>query len=101
VALDIQKKYDEIPDTSSLAIRTSGLLGEQYLALNVGFEDPDMGTTILKDGGTIQDTKSAMVLEDLIGQFLYKSGGQDSAKPGDAAAEPAAGAAPQPAVPNH
>lgn len=54
VALDIQKKYDQIPDTSSLAIRTSGLLGEQYLALNVGFEDPDMGTTILKDGGTIQ-----------------------------------------------
>lgn len=101
VALDIQKKYDQIPDTSSLAIRTSGLLGEQYLALNVGFEDPDMGTTILKDGGTIQDTKSAMVLEDLIGQFLYKSGGQDSAKSGDAAAEPAAGAAPQPAVPNH
>ncbi|MFW7201468.1 outer membrane lipid asymmetry maintenance protein MlaD [Serratia sp. BNK-17] len=101
VALDIQKKYDQIPDTSSLAIRTSGLLGEQYLALNVGFEDPDMGTTILKDGGTIQDTKSAMVLEDLIGQFLYKSGAQDSAKSGDAAAEPAAGAAPQPAVPNH
>ena len=101
VALDIQKKYDQIPDTSSLAIRTSGLLGEQYLALNVGFEDPDMGTTILKDGGTIQDTKSAMVLEDLIAQFLYKSGGQDSAKSGDAAAEPAAGAAPQPAVPNH
>lgn len=97
----ISEKYDQIPDTSSLAIRTSGLLGEQYLALNVGFEDPEMGTTILKDGGTIQDTKSAMVLEDLIGQFLYKSGGQDSAKSGDAAAEPAAGAAPQPAVPNH
>ncbi|MCP1107363.1 outer membrane lipid asymmetry maintenance protein MlaD [Serratia nevei] len=101
VALDIQKKYDQIPDTSSLAIRTSGLLGEQYLALNVGFEDPDMGTAILKDGGTIQDTKSAMVLEDLIGQFLYKSGGQDSDKPGDAAAAPAAGTAPQPAAPNH
>ncbi|CAI1018518.1 outer membrane lipid asymmetry maintenance protein MlaD [Serratia quinivorans] len=102
VALDIQDKFDQIPDTSSLAIRTSGLLGEQYLALNVGFEDPDMGTTILKDGGTIQDTKSAMVLEDLIGQFLYKSGGQDNAdKAGDAAASPAAGTAPQPAAPIH
>ena len=102
VALDIQDKYDQIPDTSSLAIRTSGLLGEQYLALNVGFEDPDMGTAILKDGGTIQDTKSAMVLEDLIGQFLYKSGGQDdAAKTGDAAAQPAAGAAPQAAAPIH
>lgn len=99
VALDIQSKYNQIPDTSSLAIRTSGLLGEQYLALNVGFEDPDMGTTILKDGGTLQDTKSAMVLEDLIGQFLYKSGSQDSAgKPAVAAS--AAEAAPQPA-PSH
>lgn len=74
VTMVIDKRYDHIPDTSSLAIRTSGLLGEQYLALNMGFEDPEMGTSILKDGGTIQDTKSAMVLEDLIGQFLYKSG---------------------------
>ena len=77
VELDIDERYNHIPDTSSLAIRTSGLLGEQYLALNVGFEDPDLGTTILKDGGTIQDTKSAMVLEDMIGQFLYNSKGDD------------------------
>jgi phospholipid/cholesterol/gamma-HCH transport system substrate-binding protein len=87
--MDIDDKYNQIPDTSSLAIRTSGLLGEQFLALNIGFQDPDMGTTILKNGGTIQDTKSAMVLEDLIGQFLYKRGGKDdAAKSGDAAASP-------------
>lgn len=78
VAIDIQQLYDQIPDTSSLAIRTSGLLGEQYLALNIGFEDTTMGTRILKDGDTLQDTKSALVLEDLIGQFLYKSGGSQS-----------------------
>ncbi len=36
VAIDIDESYNHIPDTSSLAIRTSGLLGEQYLALNVG-----------------------------------------------------------------
>ncbi|HBV38924.1 MAG TPA: outer membrane lipid asymmetry maintenance protein MlaD, partial [Erwinia sp.] len=72
-------KYNQLPDTSSLAVRTSGLLGEQYLELNVGFDEPEMGTAMLKDGSTIQDTKSAMVLEDLIGQFLYKSGsGNDS-----------------------
>lgn len=101
VAIDIQEQYNHIPDTSSLAIRTSGLLGEQYLALNMGFEDPEMGTAILKNGGSIQDTKSAMVLEDLIGQFLYKSGGQDStAKPEDAAAAPTNGSAPQP-TPEH
>mgnify|MGYP003286911600 CR=1 FL=1 len=74
VKIDILSEYDNIPDTSSLSIRTSGLLGEQYLALNIGFYDEDMGTEILKNGGRIQDTKPAMVLEDLIGQFLYKSG---------------------------
>lgn len=86
VTLDIEERYNHIPDTSSLSIRTSGLLGEQYLALNVGFEDPELGTSILKDGGTIQDTKSAMVLEDMIGQFLYNSKGGDDKPSGDASA---------------
>ena len=86
VAIDIQQRYNHIPDTSSLAVRTSGLLGEQFLALNVGFEDPELGTAILKDGDTIQDTKSAMVLEDLIGQFLYGSKGDDNKNSGDAPA---------------
>ncbi|WMQ74612.1 MAG: Intermembrane phospholipid transport system binding protein MlaD [Sodalis sp.] len=74
VIMDIEQTYNNIPDSSSLAIHTLGLLGEQYLALNIGFEDPETGTSILKDGGVIHDTKSAIVLEDLIGQFLYKSG---------------------------
>ncbi len=78
VTLAIEDKYNQIPDTSSLAIRTQGLLGEQFLALNVGFDDPDMGTAMLKEGDTLRDTKSAMVLEDLIGQFLYKSGNDDN-----------------------
>ena len=84
VALDIDESYNHIPDSSSLAIRTSGLLGEQYLALNIGFDDPELGTSILKDGSTIQDTKSAMVLEDLIGQFLYSNKGGDNQNSGDA-----------------
>ena len=98
VAMDIQQRYDHIPDTSSLAVRTSGLLGEQFLALNVGFEDPEMGTGILKNDGVIQDTKSALVLEDLIGQFLYKSGADGNS--GAPANEPAAPtvAAPEPAA---
>ena len=88
VAMDIEERYNHIPDTSSLSIRTSGLLGEQYLALNVGFEDPDLGTSILKEGSVIQDTKSAMVLEDMIGQFLYNSKGDDK-KPDEASAQSA------------
>ncbi|EPJ7366377.1 outer membrane lipid asymmetry maintenance protein MlaD [Pluralibacter gergoviae] len=86
VTLDIESQYNQIPDTSSLAIRTSGLLGEQYLALNVGFDDPEMGTSMLKEGSTIQDTKSAMVLEDLIGLFLYSNKGNDKKDSGDAPA---------------
>lgn len=100
VAMDIEQRYNHIPDTSSLAIRTSGLLGEQYLALNIGFEDEEMGTSILKDGGVIQDTKSAMVLEDLIGQFLYKSGGNNEDNAGQENSAPAAAATATPAPQN-
>ena len=51
------------PENSSLSIKTSGLLGEQYIALTMGFDDGE--TAMLKNGSQIQDTKSAMVLEDL------------------------------------
>jgi phospholipid/cholesterol/gamma-HCH transport system substrate-binding protein len=44
--------------------------------LNVGFEDPSWERLSLKTA-VHQDTKSAMVLEDMIGQFLYNSKGDD------------------------
>jgi phospholipid/cholesterol/gamma-HCH transport system substrate-binding protein len=69
VSIAINEEYKEIPENSSLSIKTSGLLGEQYIALTMGFDDGE--TAMLKNGSQIQDTKSAMVLEDLIGQFLY------------------------------
>ncbi|MDO4430358.1 MAG: outer membrane lipid asymmetry maintenance protein MlaD [Lonepinella koalarum] len=83
VSIAINETYNEIPDNSSLSIKTSGLLGEQYIALNIGFDDGE--TAMLKEGSKIVDTKSAMVLEDLIGQFLY--GDKDKKEP---TAEPAA-----------
>lgn len=85
VKIAIDEKYNEIPDNSSLSIKTSGLLGEQYIALSVGFDDGE--TPMLKEGSRIVDTKSAMVLEDLIGQFLY--GSKDS-KSSQGEAEPSA-----------
>ena len=100
VTMDIEDKYNNIPDTSSLAVRTSGLLGEQYLAMNIGFDDPEMGTATLKDGGTIQDTKSAMVLEDLIGQFLYKSASGDDKDKNAAASDEQPASEPAPAANN-
>ncbi len=73
VTLKVDKKYEHFPESSSLAIQTSGLLGEQYLALTPGFA-LDEDTVMLKDGDKIEDTHSALVLEDLIGQFLYSVG---------------------------
>ncbi|KFZ31206.1 toluene ABC transporter substrate-binding protein [Pseudidiomarina salinarum] len=72
VEMQISKKYDEFPNTSSVSVLTSGLLGEQYLGLNPGFVDDTV--EMLDEGDHIQDTKSALVLEDLIGQFLFSQG---------------------------
>lgn len=69
VVLSISDQYNTLPDTSSVSILTSGLLGEQYLGLQPGFLIDE--EAILKPGDYIEDTKSALVLEDLIGQFLF------------------------------
>lgn len=74
VTLDINSSYSNFPETSSLAILTSGLLGEQYIGLQPGFVDENV--EILKNGDFIEDTKSAIVLEELIGQFLFNRGNQ-------------------------
>ncbi|MDV5170916.1 outer membrane lipid asymmetry maintenance protein MlaD [Photobacterium rosenbergii] len=73
VALSIEKKFGFFPETSSAAILTSGLLGEQYLSISPGFVDEDI--EMLGDGDLLEDTKSALVLEDMIGQVLYSIGG--------------------------
>lgn len=73
VTLAIDKQYGYFPETSSAAILTSGLLGEQYLGIEPGFVDEDI--EMLSDGDLIEDTKSALVLEDMIGQVLYSIGG--------------------------
>lgn len=72
VTLEINAEYNNFPETSSVAILTSGLLGEQYLGLQPGFVDDTV--EILGAGDTIEDTRSAIVLEELIGQFLFNRG---------------------------
>ena len=69
VTLTISKEYANFPETSSAAILTSGLLGEQYVGLQPGFSFD--GIEMLQDGDYVEDTKSALVLENLIGQFLF------------------------------
>ncbi|MFT5675753.1 MAG: phospholipid/cholesterol/gamma-HCH transport system substrate-binding protein [Paraglaciecola sp.] len=72
VGLSISKEYNQFPETSSVSILTSGLLGEQYVGFQPGFSIE--GIEDLADGDFIEDTKSALVLEDLIGQFLFSKG---------------------------
>ena len=65
VALRIDKRYP-FPRDSSASILTAGLLGEQYVGMDGGGEEQN-----LKDGDRLKITQSAIVLEKVIGQFLY------------------------------
>ncbi|AVO41793.1 outer membrane lipid asymmetry maintenance protein MlaD [Simplicispira suum] len=79
VTIAIQDRY-AFPKDSSLKILTSGLLGEQYLGIEAG---PD--EKMLVEGDRIVATQSAVVLENLISQFLY-SKAADATPSGDGAA---------------
>jgi phospholipid/cholesterol/gamma-HCH transport system substrate-binding protein len=63
--LAMQSKY-AFPKDSSLKILTSGLLGEQYVGMEAGAEEKN-----LSPGDTIKSTQSAVILENLISQFLF------------------------------
>lgn len=65
VTLRIDKRY-AFPKDTSAAILTSGLLGEQYIGISAGGD-----SVKLKNKDRIKITQSAVVLENLIGQFLY------------------------------
>ncbi|MGF1763966.1 outer membrane lipid asymmetry maintenance protein MlaD [Aliivibrio kagoshimensis] len=76
VEMSIDKAMGYFPETTSAQILTSGLIGEQYIGIHPGFVDEDI--EMLVDGDYIEDTKSALVLEDMIGQVLYSVGGDNS-----------------------
>ena len=67
VTFVIDSRYDQIPDDSDASILTAGLLGSQYVGLQAG------GSEIyLEDGSEILFTQSAIVLENIIGKFLFE-----------------------------
>ena len=66
VHMRIRDKFRRIPTDSSASIFTSGLLGEQYVGISAGAEE-----SYLENGSKIALTQSAVVLEQVIGQFLY------------------------------
>jgi len=75
VTLEIYTQYGNFSEATSVAILTSGLLGEQYLGIQPGFIDESLD--MLQPGDYIEDTKPALVLEELIGQFLFSQGSGD------------------------
>jgi phospholipid/cholesterol/gamma-HCH transport system substrate-binding protein len=94
VTLDLDRQY-QFPKDTSAKILTSGLLGEQYIGL-----EPGGDSEMLKAGDTISMTQSAIVLENLIGQFLYsKAADSGAAKSGASAPAPAVPVAPAIAAP--
>ncbi len=80
VNLAMESKY-VFPKDSSLKILTSGLLGEQYIGIEAGASDKNMAA-----GDVIKQTQSAVVLENLISQFLYSKAADSSSGSGAASA---------------
>jgi phospholipid/cholesterol/gamma-HCH transport system substrate-binding protein len=89
VGMRIDPQYNEIPEDSFASIQTEGLLGGKYVGVSPGGLD-----TYLKDGGRIEQTQSALVLETLINKFFASfaskgdSRGADNAGSTDSKPEP-------------
>ena len=74
VTINIEKNF-KFPKDTSASILTSGLLGEQYIGLDGGGDSQNLRT-----GDKLTQTQSAVVLEKLIGQFLFSKAEEGGAK---------------------
>jgi len=74
VTLALDKRY-QFPKDTTASILTSGLLGETYVGLDAGGDDKK-----LADGDRLTITQSAVVLEKLIGQFLFSKAQEEPKK---------------------
>jgi phospholipid/cholesterol/gamma-HCH transport system substrate-binding protein len=66
VTMQLDADQNKIPTDTSASIFTQGLLGANYISLSPGFNE-----TFLKNGDRINNTHPALILENLIGQFLF------------------------------
>ncbi|MCG6861540.1 MAG: outer membrane lipid asymmetry maintenance protein MlaD [Chromatiaceae bacterium] len=73
VTLYIERQFDTIPNDSFASIFTAGLLGEKYVGL-----EPGGAEEFLRDGDRIGQTQSALVLERIVGQFLFSTAEESS-----------------------
>jgi phospholipid/cholesterol/gamma-HCH transport system substrate-binding protein len=89
VTMEIERSY-QFPKDTAAKILTAGLLGDQYIGLEPGGDDKNLAA-----GETLAQTQSAVVLENLIGQFLTGKAA-DAGAATDGASAPAPGSAPAP-----
>lgn len=71
VTMNVEDRY-QFPRDTFASILTAGLLGEQYVGLDAGGDE-----VMLKEGDTIMKTNSAVVLEEMIGRFLFDKASED------------------------
>jgi phospholipid/cholesterol/gamma-HCH transport system substrate-binding protein len=83
VTMNVDPKL-QLPADTFASIVTAGVLGDQYIELKPGGEDK-----VLKDGDTITHTESAVILEQLISQFIYGSAKGKNTTSGPATTAPA------------
>ncbi|MBS3743807.1 MAG: outer membrane lipid asymmetry maintenance protein MlaD [Wenzhouxiangellaceae bacterium] len=72
VVMQIDTEYDDLPSDTSASVLTSGILGDQYVGL-----EPGGAPDALNDGDRILLTNSAVVLEQLIGRYLFNTEEED------------------------
>ena len=82
VSIEVDRRY-VFPKDSAAKILTSGLLGDQYIGIEPGGDDKT-----LAPGETVAQTQSAVVLENLIGQFLTGKAAEAAEQPASAASHP-------------
>ena len=70
VTMRISERYDNLPEDTSASILTAGILGDQYVGL-----EPGGSPESLRQGDRIMITNSAVVLEQLIGRYLFNTDG--------------------------
>ncbi|MFT5501101.1 MAG: phospholipid/cholesterol/gamma-HCH transport system substrate-binding protein [Woeseiaceae bacterium] len=75
VTFEIDNKYDQIPEDSDASILTAGLLGSQYIGLQVGGSE-----FYLEEGSEVQFTQSAIVIENLISKYLFNNNSENDAQ---------------------
>lgn len=75
VTLRINNAYARIPTDTFANILTAGLLGEQYIGLDPGGSDK-----YLQNGSVLEHTQSAIILEQMVGQFLFNKAGETNSE---------------------